>query len=107
MAANELDSFVYKFKNLWRNGQEASLNVKSKAGRAWIELHVELGHPLDLPPPYIYHQDGVKASTSRDRRRNRRATHRAISGLKASEKGATVDAEPTENFENSVENIEN
>ena len=61
MAANELDSFVYKFKNLWRNGQEASLNVKSKAGRAWIELHVELGHPLDLPPPYIYHQDGVPA----------------------------------------------
>ena len=57
MASNELDSFVFKFKNLWRNGQEANLNVKTKAGRASIELKVELGHSLDLPPPYLHHFD--------------------------------------------------
>ena len=66
MAANELNSFVYKFKKSWRNGQEASLNIKTKAGRAWVELQVQLECPVGLPPPTLY-QD-VLDGTSRDRR---------------------------------------
>jgi hypothetical protein len=50
MASEELTSFVYKFKNLWRHGQEATLNIRSKAGDAWIEPCVGLGLPVDLPP---------------------------------------------------------
>ena len=60
MAANELDSFVFKLKNLWRNGQEATLNVKTKAGEAWVELQVGLGRPLDLPPPHLQLNQGVQ-----------------------------------------------
>ena len=65
MASNELDRFVFKFKNLWRNGQEANLNVRTKAGigRASIELKVELGHPHDLPPPHL-HPQGLHFSTT-------------------------------------------
>ena len=30
---------------MWRNGQEATLNVKTKAGKAWVELQFGLGSP--------------------------------------------------------------
>ena len=59
MAANGLNSFVFKFKNLWRNGQEATLNMKTESGKAWVELHVGLGYPVDLPPPPL--QRGIHA----------------------------------------------
>ena len=65
---------MYKFKNLWRSGQDATLNLKSKAGNAWVELRVELGHPLDLPPP-PFHKD-IQLSNSHDRRRKRRAAEK-------------------------------
>ena len=74
MAADELNSFVFKFKNLWRNGQEATLNVKSKAGNAWVELSVGLGHPLDLPPPPVYKD--YDHGNSRDHRRSRRVAEK-------------------------------
>ena len=83
MAAEELNSFVYKFKNLWRNGQEATLNVRSKAGNAWVELSVGLGHPVDLPPPPL-HKD-IHHGNSRDRRRNRRAAEKLNEELKETE----------------------
>ena len=54
MANNELNSFVYKYNNLWRTGQKTNLNVKCNDGNAWVELGVCLGHPLDLPHPQLY-----------------------------------------------------
>ena len=102
MAANELDSFVVKFKNLWRNGQEATLKVKSKDGEAWIELQVGLGHPLDLPPPHLQAHQRVQTGTSRDRRRARRAAERKNSGLKVSEEGTEKEiAEEASNSDSS------
>ena len=78
MASRELDNFVYKFKDLWRNGREATLTLNSRAGEAWIQLHVGLGRPLDLPPPQHYDNQGAGAGNSRDRRRNRRARDREV-----------------------------
>ena len=54
MSAAELDSFIFKFKYLWRAGYDAYLDINSHAGQAWLGLHVRLGHahgPLhqDLP----------------------------------------------------------
>ena len=83
MAADELNSFVFKFKNLWRNGQEASLNVISKSGNAWVELSVGLGHPLDLPPPPL--SKDTHHDNSRDRHRNRRAAEKLNNELKETE----------------------
>ena len=51
MAANELISFVFMFKNLWRNGQEKTLNMKTEYGKAWFEVRAGLGYPVDLPTP--------------------------------------------------------
>ena len=43
MADPELDSFVFKFKNLWRSGLQATLNVNTRDGLAWVQLEVGLG----------------------------------------------------------------
>jgi hypothetical protein len=42
----EFNSFVGKRKlmNLWHSGVNARLHVKSEAGKAFISLHVGLGH---------------------------------------------------------------
>ena len=40
---NELQTFVQKFKQLWKDGQDAQLRVESRAGKAFVELRLELG----------------------------------------------------------------
>ena len=70
MAFSEIDSFVYKFKNLLIGGANASLTLKSEAGKALVTLTAEVNI---LPPPSNPHQhDGA-----RHRRRLRRAADRA------------------------------
>ena len=111
MAANELNSFVYKFKNLWRTGQDATLNVKCEAGKARVELSVGLGHPLDLPPPPQHVHRDVRGDNSRDRRRNRRAAERLNEGLKETESGfgdkTKEENEATNNVDKSEKTVEN
>ena len=41
----ELDSFVGKFVRLWQSGNDASLKVESKAGKATVILQLDLGPP--------------------------------------------------------------
>ena len=106
MAANEINSFVYKFKNLWRNGQEANLNLKSKAGNAWVELSVCLGHPLDLPPPQLHRGD--HESNSRSRRRSRRAAERLNKETKENvEKVENVESRGHDNAHNDTGIVKN
>ena len=66
----ELDSFILKFKQLWKEGLDAHLDVETHAGNAWVGLKLNLGqHPL-------YSDSEVRlkrVSTSRTRRRERRA----------------------------------
>ena len=58
------------------------MNVKCNAGKAWVELGVCLGYPLDLPPPQLYQDD--HGGNSCDRRQNRRAAERVAKETKES-----------------------
>ena len=62
---------------MWRCGRQATLNVNTRDGLAWVHLEVGLGPPLDLRQPHPHHhQQPPRNSNSRDRRRNRRAASR-------------------------------
>ena len=43
MARTEIDSFIVKFQSLLLSGRNATLEIKSNAGKAEVTLHVELG----------------------------------------------------------------
>ena len=76
MAMSEIDSFVFKFKNLLITGRNTTLKFESKAGKAEASLHVDLGAPL--PPSLLrhHHHHGPRDGPSRQRRRLRRAAER-------------------------------
>ena len=76
MAPSELDSFYFKFKNLLFAEKNATLTIKSEAGRAQATLSVDLGHVLPEPGPHQPH--AVRNSNSRSRRRERRAEARQL-----------------------------
>ena len=85
MASLEIDSFVRKFKALCEGGRNASLTLSSKAGKATINLRVDLGvlQQQDLQhhhPPPKHSRNGP----AQERRRERRA---------AARKAATEEAE--------------
>ena len=70
----ELNSFVGKFLKLWQSGCDASLHLKTRDGKATINLQLGLGQapppPFSKPPPR--HVPGP----SRQRRTQRRALAR-------------------------------
>ena len=70
MEVIEIDSFVEKFKSLWKSGFNAHLAMDSFTGH--VSLHVNLNH--------AYHR---QKTNSRDRRRARRAAERAGSNSDA------------------------
>ena len=45
----EYNSFVGKFFHLWQSGIEANLNIRSKAGEAFITLEAGLGKAPPMP----------------------------------------------------------
>ena len=63
----EINSFVTKFKQLWKAGLSAHLDMNTNAGQAWIGIRLQLGG--DSKPKFG--QD--KKYSSRERRRMRRA----------------------------------
>jgi hypothetical protein len=63
LACKELNSCIGKISSLWKGGFEASLNIQSKAGKASINLQVELEEALPVK----------KVSPSQFRRKERRA----------------------------------
>ena len=71
MAKWEIDSFILKFKNLLLSGRNATLVLKSNAGKAEINLNVELG---DVLPQHGHGLD--HNGSSRQRRKLRRAAER-------------------------------
>ena len=75
MARAEIDSFILKFKNLLLTGRSATLILKSNAGKAEVNLNVEVGH---VHPPSGQHQKS-RSGPSRQRRRLRRAAQRTLS----------------------------
>ena len=69
---SELNSFIEKFKNLWRSGLSAHLNLETNGGQAWVGLHLHLGvAPGPHPNPNGFDQK-TKNSACKERRRKRR-----------------------------------
>ena len=68
MVQSELDSFYYKFKNLFRAEKDATLTLKSEVGRAVITMSVNLGHyhhPRYWPARQRQHEKHAAASEER------------------------------------------
>ena len=89
MNPTELDSFVLKFKHLWRSGLDAHLDLECQAGQAWVGLRVCLGHDnCLLPSPYIPRRN--RNSPSRLRRRARREAARQKENQHAEEASGDI-----------------
>ena len=69
---DELNSFIIKFKHLWRSGQDAQLDMQCHAGQAWVGIRVQLGHEAGLQIPKNINRN----TPSRQRRRARRVAAR-------------------------------
>ena len=41
---SEIQSFLLKFNQLWKSGHEAELSLNCNAGKAFLNLKVELGN---------------------------------------------------------------
>ena len=74
MAHFELDSFYFKFKNLLQAEKDATLTIKSEAGRASVTLSLDLGHVLSGQGQLPHRSRG---GTARERRREKRAAARS------------------------------
>ena len=70
MALSEIDSFLFKFKNLLYLEKDATMTLKSEAGKVTVCLSVELGHALSSP------RRTPRNGPSRQRRMERRAAAR-------------------------------
>ena len=46
MVVTEIDSFIHKFHQLWRDGLTAHLDLDTHAGNAWVGLRVQLSHQV-------------------------------------------------------------
>ena len=103
MNATELDTFVFKFKHLWKAGLDAHLDLECHAGQAWVGIRVRLGqdpgpnHHHHIPPQPRKTRDGP----SRQRRRARRAAARQYHA------GEAVKENVTSNVKEAVEAVEN
>ena len=67
---SELETFVQKFRHLWKSGLDAQLNLEAHAGEAWVGLHLRLGQepgPLHRKPQFT---NVKKSPSARDRRRH-------------------------------------
>ena len=94
MAGYQLDSFYFKFKNLLFAEKDATLTVKSDAGRLHVSLNVDLGHVHSEPSfPHRDCHHRCRNGPSQQRRRQRCAEERA----KGKELGENVnELEPAE-----------
>ena len=94
MANIEIDSFVKKFKSLCQLGRTAKLTLTSNAGKASINLSVDLEVlPQEvLPPPPKHSRNGP----ARLRRREKRAAARKADAEEAEAKLTTEEKEVLE-----------
>ena len=86
--ADEIDSFVTKFKSLCASGHQARLTLNSRKGQVWVNLHVGLRCPQPHQGGGANHH-GPGHSNARQRRNNRRAASRATQVTEAVTEVAT------------------
>ena len=107
----ELDTFVKKFHQLWKDGVTAHLDLDTHAGDAWVGLRVRLGQgpgPLHRQVPPFRQEVPKKESPSRQRRRARRAAARRTNETEAVEANKVVEQTSEEIADIAVDaNVEN
>ena len=86
--ADEIESFVTKFKSLCASGHQARLTLNSRKGQVWVNLHVGLRCPQPHQGGGANHH-GPGHSNARQRRNNRRAASRATQVTEAVTEVAT------------------
>ena len=64
---SEIDSFIFKFKHLWKSGRSASLSLKSDAGKAQVTLLVDLD---EVQLPSVQHPVWSRNGPARQGQRN-------------------------------------
>ena len=90
MTLSEIDSFYFKFENLLIAQKDATLTLKSEAGRAQVTLSVDLGH-LHPRPDQLHHASN---GNSRTRRKERRAAARKQAAEVAGKSPEKIDEVP-------------
>ena len=79
----EIDSFVGKFRQLWRAGLDVHLDLNAHAGNAWVGIKLNLGQPKSTQQQCETLKK--RYSPCRIRRRERRAASRQDHNLTDSE----------------------
>ena len=83
MAHQEIDSFVKKFRALCQGGRNATLTLSSRAGKAVVNLSVDLGVVPQDPQPHHHPQEHSRNGPAQQRRRERRAAARQTAAEEA------------------------
>ena len=91
MHENELQSFIFKFNELWKAGITAHLDLDTHAGQAWVGLRVQLGkvhqyHPFKQQRP---HRSPAYFCRQKRRQAARATEEVTTEGLKEAEKATT------------------
>ena len=102
MAGLEMDSFMLKFKNLWNQGRNATLNLETIAGKVKVNLSVELDNPDEGEKPQLWIQNLSKNSPACQRRRMRRALARSATNEESDDVKVEVTEEETDAVEEEV-----
>ena len=76
---NQLNSFFVKFRDLWKAGHTAHLDLDAKNGNAWVGIRLELGCNESSMNAHPF-------TSAREGRREKRAAVRNNSYVKISEK---------------------
>ena len=87
MYVTELQSFLFKFHQLWEAGVTAHLDLDTHAGQAWVGLRAQLGK---VPGPLHQHQQhqNVQATPHRSPAYHRRQERKKAA--KTSAANATI-----------------
>ena len=102
MDYRELDSFICKFKQIWKSGHSAHLNLETEDGQAWVGLRVRLGQapgPLNQGPQHHQAGNRTRDGPSRQRHRARREAEREAARASATEKVIDAATEEVQNAE--------
>ena len=89
----EVESFIVKFRNLWKAGRNVNLIIEANAGKAAVSLRVaDLEGPPQVPGQFFCPPRRSRNGPAQQRRREKRAAAR-----NATEEAATIEAEKATN----------
>jgi hypothetical protein len=91
--ASDVDSFIVKFKTLWKAGRNANLKISVNAGKAAVTLHVRELEGLPLVP--VHHQPRQSRNEPFQQRRRERLAAARQNAEKACGETCDVAAEAT------------